>query len=187
VDLTPRTDAPDVEAMRRRMHPARRFGALAAIVVLVAVAAYLVIGTLGDATQFFRNVDEAVADRDDLGSRRFRLQGRVVPGTVSSEGDGAVTFQVMFNCAAATVVHRGDPPELFDNPWIPVLVVGAWSPQPVQTVAGPDSHVFESDELIVKHTNEYQADYGDRVAPSVPAGFFDECPDLRRQLAAGTP
>jgi cytochrome c-type biogenesis protein CcmE len=154
-------------------------------VLLAGVAAFLVIRALSDATQFFRNVDEAVLERDDLGARRFRLQGRVIPGTVGDDGDGDVSFQVVFNCAVAGVDHRGDPPELFDNPWIPVLVVGAWQERPVDLVTGPDTHVFASDELIVKHTTEYEADYGDRVEPTVPDGFFAACPGLGDQLLAG--
>jgi cytochrome c-type biogenesis protein CcmE len=162
----------------------RRYGAVAALVVLVLVAGVLIVRTLGDATQFFRNVDEAVAERDQLGDRRFRLQGRVIPSTVGATADGEVTFQVVFNCAVAAVEHRGDPPELFDNPWIPVLVVGAWEEQPTELVTGPDTHVFRSDELIVKHTNEYEADYGDRVAPTPPDDFFAGCPTLGDQLLA---
>jgi len=187
VDLTPRTDAPDAEDLRRRMHPARRYAALAVIVAAVAVAGFLVVRTLGDATEFFRNVDEAVAERAELGDRRFRLQGRVVPGSVADDGQGTVSFQVVFNCTVAGVEHRGDPPELFDNPWIPVLVVGAWRERGVELVTGSDTHVFGSDELIVKHTNEYEADYGERVAPTAPAGFFDDCPELGRDLTAAAP
>lgn len=140
---------------------------------------------LTDATQFFRNVDDAVAQRDELGTRRFRLQGRVAPGTVGSGGEGDVTFQVVHGCTTALVVHRGDPPELFDSPWIPVLIVGSWHEQPVELVTGADTHVFRSDELIVKHTNEYEADYGDRVTPTVPDDFFADCPELGDQLLAG--
>lgn len=184
MDLTPRTEGPDTAEVRRRMHPARRYGALAVIVAAVGIAAFLLIRTLGDATEFFRNVDEAVAERAELGDRRFRLQGRVVPGSVSDDGQGTVSFQLMFNCTAAGVEHRGDPPELFDNPWIPVLVVGAWDERRVDLATGTDTHVFRSDELIVKHTNEYEADYGDRVASTVPAGFFDDCPEVGRDLAA---
>jgi hypothetical protein len=44
--------------------------------------------------------------------------------------------------------------------------------------------VFRSDELIVKHTNEYEADYGDRVAPTPPDDFFAGCPTLGDQLLA---
>src|SRR5690606_36467222 len=66
-DLTPRA----VPAARRR----RRRTPWAAIALVLVVAALLVVvfNGLGDATLFFRNADEAVAQRDSLGDRRFRI------------------------------------------------------------------------------------------------------------------
>lgn len=183
VDLTPRTEV-DGPELRRRLHPRRRATVAVFLVVVIGAAGFLVVKALGDATQFFRNVDEAVADRDDLGERRFRLQGRVVPASVASTADG-VTFDVVFNCVAARVHHVGDPPELFDNPWIPVVVVGSWAPEAADTVLGADTHVFQSDQLIVKHTNEYAAENAERVASEPPPDQVTSCaPSVRAALEA---
>lgn len=121
---------------------------LALVLALVAGAtAFLLVKGLGDATVFFKNADEAVAERDDLGTKRFRLQGTVV-NDVQQVGDG-VEFDVEFRCAVVRVRHEGDPPELF-KPGIPVVLEGRY--------AAPPSDVYESDRIFVKHTNEYRED-----------------------------
>ena len=43
--------------------------------VVVAVIAVVLWNGLSQATLFFYNVDQAVADRTELGDKRFRIQG----------------------------------------------------------------------------------------------------------------
>ena len=141
LDLTPRTT------------PSRRRRGVAASLVLVAVVAALAliaVKALGDASLFFLNADEAVEQREDLGTDRFRLQGTVVDDSVEETDDG-VAFQVAFNGATVDVVHRGDPPELF-QPGIPVVLEGHW-----------DGEVYASDRILVKHSSEYEAENEDRL------------------------
>jgi cytochrome c-type biogenesis protein CcmE len=123
------------------------------LALLAGAVAFLLVKGLGDATTYFRNVDEAVADRDDLGTRRFRVQGTVVPGSVEQVGD-VVEFDIEFHCETLHVVHDGDPPELF-KPGIPVVLEGRY--------AEPPSDVYESDRIIINHTNEYRVDEEDRL------------------------
>ena len=163
----------------------RRLVVASVITVLVIVAGFVAIQGLQNATLFFRNADEAIAQRDDLGERRFRLQGRVVPSTVTNEG-GVTTFDVIHNCEVVSVRHTTDPPELFSSPWIPVVLEGVWAPGAVANTAGTDSHYFLSDRMLVKHTNEYAAANEDRVSSAaadepidvladVPDGVLTEC------------
>jgi cytochrome c-type biogenesis protein CcmE len=127
---------------------------LGIVLALIAGAvAFLLVKGLGDATVFFRNADEAVADRDELGTKRFRLQGTVVDGSVHQAGD-AVEFDVEFHCESVHVRHEGDPPELF-KPGIPVVLEGSYQ--------APPSDVYESDTIFVRHTNEYRVDEEDRL------------------------
>ena len=124
------------------------------LAVIAGAIAFLVVKGLGDATVFFKNADEAVAERDELGSKRFRLQGTVVDGTVETRGTG-VEFDVEFHCESVHVRHEGDPPELF-KPGIPVVLEGRF--------ASATSDVYESDRIIINHTNEYRVDEEDRLA-----------------------
>jgi cytochrome c-type biogenesis protein CcmE len=136
-----------VIAQRRRLW-------IAGAVVLAALG-FLVFRGLGNATLYFRTADEAVAQREELGERRFRIEGTVVDGSVSSSG-GLVSFRIAGDRVQVPIVHRGDPPELF-KPGIPVVLEGRFQ-----------DDGFTSDRMLVKHTESYVADHPERVT-SVPA------------------
>lgn len=151
-DIRPFAEAGRAPRPRRRFQRNRlRLG-----LVLAAVAgaiAFLVLQGLGSATTYFRNADEAVADREALGSDRFRLQGTVVEGSRRQVGE-AVEFQVAYDCAFVPVLHQGDPPELFKE-GTPVVLEGSFA-------AG--SGVYESDRIFVRHTSEYRTEESERLA-----------------------
>lgn len=149
MELTPR-QVPTAAAPGRR-----RKGVLAYVavgVVLVALG-FVVVQGLSNATVFFYNADEAVAQRADTGDRRFRLQGEVVDGSIVSKGD-QVHFTVAYNGVEVPVEHFGDPPELFQD-GIPVVLEGHWS--------DGDPETFASDRILVKHSSEYVEDNPSRV------------------------
>jgi cytochrome c-type biogenesis protein CcmE len=152
VDVSPRTltaEAPEEAAPARARRPRNVRAWLLAGVVLVALG-FVVFRGLGNATLFFYNVDEAVAKKASLGSSRFRLQGSVVPGSVSRSDLGA-DFTVTYNGVDAQVRHVGDLPQLF-QPNIPVVLEGRWT-----------GDVFASDRVLVKHSEVYVARNPDRV------------------------
>jgi cytochrome c-type biogenesis protein CcmE len=150
-DTTPADDAA-FDATPRVRPPRRGRTVIVTVTLIVAVALLVVIAVqaLGDASLFFLNADEAVAQRDDLGTDRFRLQGTVVPGSVDEEG-ARVRFEVVFNEVAVDVAHEGDPPELF-QPGIPVVLEGHWQ-----------GDTFASYRIFVRHSSEYEADNGERL------------------------
>ena len=121
--------------------------------VVVAALGVLVVQGLGNATLYFRTADEAVAQRESLGDRRFRIQGDVVDGTVAQVGND-VSFTLAKNGVEVPVRHRGDPPELF-QPGIPVVLEGRF-----------DGQVFDSDRILVKHSETYTAENPERVQPA---------------------
>lgn len=125
------------------------------VVVVLAAIGYLAWQGIGNATLYFYNADEAVERRDELGDRRFRVQGTVVDGSVQATGT-AVDFTIEFAGASIPVHHVGDPPELF-QPGIPVVLEGRF-----------EGETFASDQIMVKHTSEYKAENPDRVEPGAP-------------------
>ena len=125
----------------------------------VVVGAVIVLGALGflllrlgDATVYFRTADEAVAQRDQLGDRRFRIEGVVMAGSVR-QSDGGVDFRIEENGVEVPVRHTGDPPELF-QPDIPVVLEGRFT---------DGSDVFASDRIMVKHSETYQEENPERT------------------------
>lgn len=143
MDLTPAA-VPTRRQRRRRAY----------LVLLVVVAGLSVVvwKTLSSASLYFYNADEAVEQRADLGDRRFRLQGTVLGGTITGTDDG-VDFTVAFNGVRVEARAKGDPPELFE-PGIPVVLEGRWD---------PSGEFFDSDRILVKHSEQYVADNGDRL------------------------
>lgn len=124
-------------------------------VVVVAALGFLVFQGLGNATLYFRTADEAVAQRAELGDRRFRIEGDVVDGSVQQVGND-VSFILTSKSVEVPVRHKGDPPELF-RPGIPVVLEGRFQ-----------GESFSSDRIMVRHSETYVAENPDRVTPSVP-------------------
>jgi cytochrome c-type biogenesis protein CcmE len=166
MELTPRTgpeggEEPAEGAVTTAPRKARksRLPALALIVVVVLGLGYVLVNALGGATTFYRNVDEAVAQRDSLGDKRFRLQGTVVDGTIDRTGDG-VAFMVTFNGVEIPVQHVGDPPEMFKANEA-VLLEGHFA-------SGSDT--FDSDLMIVKHSEVYESQNQERIKEAEQGG-----------------
>lgn len=153
LDLSPRAAAPG----RPRRGPARRLLPLLVLVVLGGALAFIVFQARG-ATVYFKNADEAVAQKASLGDKDFRLQGTVVSAR-SKAVDGAIEFVVQFNDVDVKVRHTGSEPAMF-KPGIPVVAEGHWNNAGTQ---------FDSHRLLVKHDANYKSydkDNPDRVDPS---------------------
>ena len=128
----------------------RRVVAFAAL--LLAAIGFLVVKGLGTASTYFRTADEAVAQVDTLGDRRFRIEGVVVDGSVRAV-DGSVEFLIEGNGKQVAVRHDGDPPELF-RPNLAVVLEGRFAPDQATRPAGTAPQ-FLSDHLMVKHDENY--------------------------------
>jgi cytochrome c-type biogenesis protein CcmE len=160
LDLTPRQAPPVGGGSADR---GRRVAVLGVLGVLVVALVFMAYQGLSSATVFFRNVDEAIAERESLGDKRFRLQGSVVDGSMQADGT-VVSFAVEYGGQRAQVRHVGDPPELF-QPDIPVVLEGRWS---------QEGEWFDSDRILVKHEEEYEADHPERTDDFVGEGTSQE-------------
>lgn len=140
---------------RRALLGSRRRQVVAAAVIAGAVA-YLLVQGLGNATEYFKTADQAVADRAQLGTKQFRIEGTVEPG-VRRVGN-STDFSITANNVTVAVVDSTSPPELF-KPGIPVVLEGHWA-----------GDIFSSDLIMVKHTSSYAAAHPDRLKSQLPAG-----------------
>jgi cytochrome c-type biogenesis protein CcmE len=138
----------------RQRHPVRTKRRLAfAGIVIAGAIGFLLYKGLTSAVVYFKTANEAVAARSQLGDSTFQLEGVVVSGTVRQLSGGRVAFTVTGGGASIPVVNTGDPPQLF-RAGIPVVVVGHFS---------GTSNLFVSDQILVKHSNQYIAEYPSRV------------------------
>lgn len=124
------------------------------LAIIVAALGFVVFNGLGEATMFFRPVDKAVAQRTELGTKRFTIQGLVVEGSVQRRGE-SVAFVIENNGVSVPVTHQGIPPELFREN-LPVVLDGRF-----ESATGAPQ--FTSDRMMVKHGEDYVTENPDRV------------------------
>ena len=143
-----------------------------AALAFVAVGAVLAKG-IGDAALFFRNADEAVAEHEELGQKRFKVQGLVVAESVE-QFDDIVLFTIEFNEVGVDVAYKGVPPQLFAE-GLAVVLEGQFrdGDAPANTRFGPfastslDNYYFAADRILVKHDEVYIAENADRLTDAV--------------------
>lgn len=145
--------ATPVPAAPRARQRSSRWRVGAAVVLIVAALGFLLSKGLGDATLYFRTADEAVAQRELLGERRFRIEGTVVPGSIRNEGE-TLLFSIASKGVTVPVRNSGQPLGIFQES-IPVVLEGNF-------VAGADR--FESDRILVMHSSDYESEYPERVS-----------------------
>ena len=113
--------------------------AIVAIVVLTVV--------LSENVVYFRTVTEAVHNRKDEGTSRFRMAGGVVDDSITQTRNG-VNFEVTDGKNTVLVRHDGDTPALFKN-GAPVVVEGHWA-------STASNAPFLSDRILIKHGADYE-------------------------------
>lgn len=142
--VAPPVDAKAAKHVRRRM-------AVVGVVVLAALG-FLLFRGLGDATVYFRTADEAIAQRDSLDGKRFRIEGVVVPHSIQQ--DGANTNFVIASKDTTVQVKNSAPTQGIFREGIPVVMEGRFE-------KGTD--VFISDQIMVKHDSNYSEEHPERI------------------------
>ena len=156
------TDPGPLEARVAEPAPRRNNALRVIVVVAVIVGAIALLATnLSQSTTYFKTADEAVDERAALGDRRFRVEG-LVTEPVETVGDD-VRFAIMSAGVCVNVRHSGSPPELF-KPGIPVVLEGRWQ-----------GDVYESDEIMVRHSNEYKEKNSERLEDAASEQYAS-CP-----------
>ncbi len=134
----------------RGLGAARRVRYVVVGAVLVGSLVFLLVKGLGSALDFYLPADQAIAQQASLGNRTFNLEGVVAPGSIHPTPVG-VDFVVTAGATHLAVDNTGSPPQLFQS-GIPVIAVGHF-----------DGPVFVSDQILVKHSANYIAQYPGRV------------------------
>jgi cytochrome c-type biogenesis protein CcmE len=130
-----------------RLSP-RRKAAVAAVVVVLAVFGWLMYGGLDKNVVFFLTPEELIQKGVKGYDVPVRLGGLVKPGTVKWDDKALkLTFSVVDTggIGEIAVVSTGAPPQMFRD-GMGVVVEGRY---------GHDG-VFQSTNLMVKHSNEYR-------------------------------
>jgi cytochrome c-type biogenesis protein CcmE len=154
VDVTPRDADPSEDGRRPRPKRKRNPAAYVLLALVVVGLGVVLFQGLNNAALYYRNVDEALADKASLGTSRFRVQGTVQDDVKQTAGE--VDFTISFNGKSIPVRHHGDPPELF-KAGVPVVLEGHFQ-----------GDFYDSDRILIKHTAEYKESNPDRVGSDAP-------------------
>jgi cytochrome c-type biogenesis protein CcmE len=143
------TVAPPTSAPAPRPAPRRRGRYVVAIggCVLAVVAIVVLAIVLSENVVYFRTVTEAVNNRKEEGTSRFRLAGGVVDDSIVETKQG-VNFEVTDGENSVVVHHDGDTPALF-KPGAPIVAEGHWASK-------ASDAPFESDRILIKHGADYE-------------------------------
>ncbi len=125
----------------------RRTVTLFGVSALLLGFGYLLYGGIGDNLVYYLTPTELMERGDAAYEGSVRLGGAVVPGSVQWDAD-ALNLRFLIGDGAREIeVHsKGAPPQMFTD-GIEVVVEGRLG----------ESGVFESTNLMVKHSNEYRA------------------------------
>lgn len=112
---------------------------------ILGLAGFFIYKALNSSLVYFVLPYEYAAKAQEYGSKRLRLGGVVEEGSVVfDEKTLMLAFNVTDDTVSYPVSHRGAPPDLFREN-MGVVVEGHFK-----------DGVFESNEVLIKHTEEYK-------------------------------
>jgi cytochrome c-type biogenesis protein CcmE len=132
----------------------RRLFLVGALLVAGAALTAISFGNMGENLVYYWDVSQTVENREQAKGAVIRLGGMVKEGTVDWKADeNVLQFEITDGKQTLPVRATGAPPQMFRE-GIGVVVEGT------VTEAG----IFETDRLMVKHSNEYKAPDEDMTA-----------------------
>ena len=133
----------------------RKRGILAGIAVIGIAFGYLIYGGLDKNVVYFLTPKELLAKGTDGVDVPVRLGGQVKPGSVKwNDASLDLSFTVTDGSGEIAVHSRGAPPQMFRD-GMGVVVEGRYH----------RDGIFNSTNLIVKHSNEYRPPKPGESAP----------------------
>lgn len=153
MDLSPREVVPTAVGKQRK-RPWLAYGVLLAVLL---VGGLVVAKFLTSAVDYYCNVDEIGHKSGCDVGRSIRVQGVVEKDTIQKSG-ATTNFVIGFNGVTMPVALSAEPTGLFQQ-CIPVVVSGRAVDQ-----GDGKGVVFEGNDVLVKHSNEYNAANKDRIS-----------------------
>jgi cytochrome c-type biogenesis protein CcmE len=127
----------------------RTLGLIAGMVVVLGGFGYLLYGNIGDNIVYFLTPSELLAKGAEAYDQPVRLGGQVKGGSVQWNADALDLRFVVKDADGEIAVHsKGAPPQMFQTE-MGVIVEG-------RLTRSGGQPLFESTNLMVRHSNEYQ-------------------------------
>jgi len=129
---------------------------MATVVVLVGALGSLMYTSLAEGTEYFKHVDEVMAEPDAWRGKKLQLHGFVVEKSIMRKpGTLEYIFQVQHNGQVVNARYTGIVPDTFKD-HSEVVIKGH---------LGPDGFAVEPGGVMAKCPSKYEA------APTQPAGY----------------
>jgi cytochrome c-type biogenesis protein CcmE len=145
--MSPNEASPDPARAAGAEVRRHRLLALAAILVAAGTFGFLALGGLGKSLVYYWSPSELRAHGGRAEGATIRLGGLVAPGSIETGAGGlGLRFKMTDGTESVLVSTRAVPPAMFRE-GIGVVVEGAMQPD----------GTFETDRLMIKHDNSYQA------------------------------
>jgi cytochrome c-type biogenesis protein CcmE len=138
--------------------PRRRWGLLLAVAVVIGVIAWLAFGGIGNALVYYLTPTEMLARGDAAVGQTLRLGGLVKTGSISGPATD-LTF-VLTDGTNEVTVHSTSAPTSSFREGIGAVVQGQLA----------SDGVFEADQVLVKHDENYVAPSQGAVPSHIPDG-----------------
>jgi cytochrome c-type biogenesis protein CcmE len=140
------------------MNKSKKIWAGLGVLAIAGAIAMLIAGGLNSNVVYFLTPSELRAELaekgDELVDQPLRLGGQVKPGSLKWDAEDLdLRFVVQDSIGEVPVKSTGAPPAMFKE-GIGVVVEGRYTHE----------GVFESTNLMVKHSNEYEPPHGDKPA-----------------------
>jgi len=122
------------------------------VVIVLGVLSFLGYSGFNEGKSYYKFVDELKAMGDDAYSKKLKVHGNVVPGTIKKKENGVIEFLLTKNGATIPVKYIGKDliPDTFkDN--CEAVVDGRYK----------EDGVFEGTLIQAKCASKYEADYKD--------------------------
>jgi cytochrome c-type biogenesis protein CcmE len=120
----------------------------ATAVILVAAFAFLLHSTLSEGTEYYKHVDEVMANPTVWEGKRLQLHGFVVDDSIMRKPDTLdYLFKIQSNGSVVTARYTGVMPDTFKN-GSEVVLKGR---------LGPDGFKVEPNGVMAKCPSKYQA------------------------------
>jgi len=151
----------------------RRLWVVIAATPVLGLAVGLSLWAMKDNVTYFYSPSEATPDKAPVG-QMIRLGGLVQAGSVVKSDDGSVRFVVTDNQDVATVVFKGDLPDLFREGQ-GIVAQGSFRPDrsfEARQVLAKHDETYMPREVAdrLKETGEWRPESGEAVSASAMAG-----------------
>ena len=121
-----------------------------AVTLIIASFMYLVFLGMKEGSMYYLEVSELYDRLDDLGQRKVRVNGEMVPESLKFD---TATLKLTFSMKDVkgpeklNVVYKGTPPDLIDQEGVTLVVEGSYNRQ---------NKRFEAKKLLVKCPSKYE-------------------------------